>query len=254
MADSRKRQRTHSSYYIDAVSEFLCPVCLVLKDDELYQCKYGHIICSDCNVQLKKHECPTCRERYPAKVQRAWPAERLISKLPIDCEHCSQTMTREEFKRHQPCSSLVSMVDKCAFAREAIMELSRTEDDTVKSKIVDAALPSLVLRIDDCRCARGAIVYLSRAKDDTVKSKIVNAALPSLVLRIDDCEFARGVIMNLSMTEDDTVKSKIVDAALASLALRAGDCEYARGAIMNLARTEDGTVIVNAALPSLVLR
>ena len=60
--------------------------------------------------------------------------------------------------------------------------------------------------------------------------------------------------MNLSMTEDDTVKSKIVDAALASLALRAGDCEYARGAIMNLARTEDGTVIVNAALPSLVLR
>ena len=41
---------------------FRCPVCLTLPICDIYQCKYGHLLCSDCYSNLTQPiSCPSCR-------------------------------------------------------------------------------------------------------------------------------------------------------------------------------------------------
>ena len=59
---------------------FKCPVCLTLPACDICQCNEGHIICMDCNNNLKTKSpilCPTCRTTMPGVPIRNRVAEQV---------------------------------------------------------------------------------------------------------------------------------------------------------------------------------
>jgi len=61
-----------------------CPVCIrVPRKPPIYQCKNGHLLCSDCHSKLTY--CPTCRTRL-GKI-RSLMFERILSKIQHNCKN-----------------------------------------------------------------------------------------------------------------------------------------------------------------------
>ena len=57
---------------------YQCPVCLSLPQCKIYQCKQGHLICSECHHKIKKpRKCPTCRIRMQVTPIRSLAAEQV---------------------------------------------------------------------------------------------------------------------------------------------------------------------------------
>ena len=67
-----------------------CPVCLQIPrvtKGKIYQCTYGHILCSSCKEQL--YQCPTCRARpidHRNLIAENYIREFLFD-IPIQCRH-----------------------------------------------------------------------------------------------------------------------------------------------------------------------
>ena len=73
-----------------------CIVCLdVPKNDPIYQCDNGHILCNSCHANVT--DCPMCRVKLGTS--RNLAVERVLSKFPRACEYdthgCKIKMIKE---------------------------------------------------------------------------------------------------------------------------------------------------------------
>src|SRR5690606_35952989 len=56
----------HLSFLERLYWEFIeCPICREYGHLPLLACENGHLICRDCAVNYKKHECPICKDPRP---------------------------------------------------------------------------------------------------------------------------------------------------------------------------------------------
>ena len=67
-------------------SDLECPVCFEVPSmgEPIYQCREGHLVCSQCEPKLSKrkvNDCPKCRIKYDNPLPRSRLAERDIEKL-----------------------------------------------------------------------------------------------------------------------------------------------------------------------------
>jgi hypothetical protein len=49
-------------------SAYECPVCYLYMKDEVFQCREGHLLCTECVEKVD--ECPSCRTKLPEEDQR----------------------------------------------------------------------------------------------------------------------------------------------------------------------------------------
>ena len=67
-----------------------CPICLEsINAVPVYQCKEGHLICKECNSNLREIliECPICRKRL--NQNRSNVVEKIVQTLsPVTMVHC----------------------------------------------------------------------------------------------------------------------------------------------------------------------
>jgi hypothetical protein len=80
-----------------------CQICLDAPDGVIFQCLEGHLLCAKCNDRLTSRKCPTCRDELPAKLPRNRLAENCISEQMTSCEHCKESMARQDLRNHLPC-------------------------------------------------------------------------------------------------------------------------------------------------------
>ncbi|KFM69606.1 Cysteine and histidine-rich protein 1-B, partial [Stegodyphus mimosarum] len=80
-----------------------CAVCLDLPKSSVYQCRNGHLVCSDCfnhllaDAQLRMGTavCPSCRTLISKDLcVRNLVVEKAVSELPVTCQACSTTFPR----------------------------------------------------------------------------------------------------------------------------------------------------------------
>ena len=116
-----------------------CIVCLdVPKDDPVYQCNNGHILCNFCHQNVTN--CPVCRVKLGRL--RNLAVEKVLSKYPRPCEFnndgCNIKLTKEALDAHKDvceykpvecihpvCKELIPMTRVTAHMRE--------EHDVVKA-------------------------------------------------------------------------------------------------------------------------
>jgi ankyrin repeat protein len=115
-ATTRGREEEEDS---EAPDYLLCVVCLDAPPAHVYQCRYGHLLCSGCLAELRSRvggqppKCPTCRTELPDELNRCLAAEQTIARLPATCRHCKKKTTRGALESHE--SSCPSAPDvRCA--------------------------------------------------------------------------------------------------------------------------------------------
>jgi ankyrin repeat protein len=104
----------------DEVPDHLvCAVCLDAPPAHVYQCRYGHLLCSGCLAKVRSRaggqppKCPTCRTELPDELIRCLAAEQTIALLPATCRHCLEKTTRGALVSHElSCASAPDV--KCA--------------------------------------------------------------------------------------------------------------------------------------------
>lgn len=91
----------------EILEDYMCPVCLEVPLQEIYQCVNGHIICGSCFLQIEDDEkCVVCRE--PTKVRGnpilAHAVEKILDNQKIPCTHrergCMEQLPRSEMVSH----------------------------------------------------------------------------------------------------------------------------------------------------------
>ena len=90
MAGTSETDITRVKSLEDIREDLECPVCLKTpRTTPIYQCEQGHIHCKTCHPRLQK--CPVCRG--PIGNTRNLVAEKIISKLPVQCANfgCQET-------------------------------------------------------------------------------------------------------------------------------------------------------------------
>ena len=104
--------------------QFECGICLQTCVDAVETCCCSNLFCQRCVLAL--HECPFCGtdefKTEPSKVAR-----RVISSLPVECQHCEVEVERGLMERHLlDCEELehICSVEKCEFValRDAFLE------------------------------------------------------------------------------------------------------------------------------------
>jgi len=75
---------------LDLEKELECPVCLIIpRSPPIFQCRLGHLICSDCHPRLprpyRSRRCPVCQAKYCNPPTRNFLAERLIECIDRSC-------------------------------------------------------------------------------------------------------------------------------------------------------------------------
>jgi ankyrin repeat protein len=106
----------------DAPDHLLCPICLEASNSFVYQCRNGHLLCSDCLEKLRSRArfarllptCPTCRIVLPEDPIRNLVAEHWITLLPATCRHCNGKTTRGVLVSHESsCPSAPATCHYC---------------------------------------------------------------------------------------------------------------------------------------------
>jgi ankyrin repeat protein len=92
----------------DEVRDHLvCAVCLDAPPAHVYQCRYGHLLCSGCLTEVRSRAglhpltCPTCRVGLLNELIRCLAAEQTIALLPATCRHCIEKTTRGALVSHE---------------------------------------------------------------------------------------------------------------------------------------------------------
>ncbi|BFF94309.1 cysteine and histidine-rich protein 1-like [Drosophila madeirensis] len=89
--------------------EFHCIRCATIPVGRIFQCQNGHLICEGCyQVQVLDKmlcealgTCPQCSVRmYRHQPNRNIAAERILSEMPVTCEHCGTKMLRSALRSH----------------------------------------------------------------------------------------------------------------------------------------------------------
>jgi len=94
MAQLAKKPRTSIEMDEELKRVLECPVCLkVPRQGNVYQCKWGHCICSECQPGLT--QCPTCRIDIGKNPGRNLVFENLLSKMTHGCKFSDQGCTFE---------------------------------------------------------------------------------------------------------------------------------------------------------------
>ena len=105
------------------VAELKCPVCYEIPKGEVFQCKFGHLICSPCLDQVKASHnvrCPTCRLSLLMidSISRNRLAENLINGLNylVKCTSvdCGELVPFNQFDSHM--SSCDYRIVRCTHA------------------------------------------------------------------------------------------------------------------------------------------
>ena len=85
---------------------FDCGICLSVPDEQVHQCRNGHLFCAGClhthrsSGQQNSNKCPQCRVALPDEPIRCLLAEQSIAAQPNACPHCNAAMTRGEIAGH----------------------------------------------------------------------------------------------------------------------------------------------------------
>lgn len=78
------------------MDNFECPICLDISENAMECNTCAGIFCEKCVVEIKK--CPMCRGLTGFRPSPL--ARKLINNLPCQCQDCSKSMSRCEFKSH----------------------------------------------------------------------------------------------------------------------------------------------------------
>jgi len=81
---------------------FNCGICLSVPDEQVHQCRNGHLFCAGCLVTHRQNsnKCPQCRVVLPDEPIRCLLAEQSIAAQSSACPHCNAPMTRGEIAGH----------------------------------------------------------------------------------------------------------------------------------------------------------
>ena len=101
-----------------------CSICLSVPDEQVHQCRNGHLFCADClaahrsSGQQNSKLCPQCRVTLPKEPIRCLLAEQQIAAQPSACPHCNVAMTRGEISAHVeqcPQRPVICSAEACAW-------------------------------------------------------------------------------------------------------------------------------------------
>ena len=92
--------------------ELECPVCITVKQGQIYNCKNGHIVCQKCHGKLSlPKKCPSCQERMPHTTERNLALERIIDRLELGILSC----TNEGCDHEGPKPEMDAHAAKCEY-------------------------------------------------------------------------------------------------------------------------------------------
>lgn len=127
-----KKQKMNENINVDKKLEdrlgslLLCCVCLDGSKMSIYQCSNGHLMCAACfthiltDARLKDDgpaTCPNCRCEISRQLCcRSLVAEKVLSQLPIECNHCKQVFLRCDIETHEK-SECNERPTKCIYNR-----------------------------------------------------------------------------------------------------------------------------------------
>ncbi|CAL8133681.1 unnamed protein product [Orchesella dallaii] len=85
------------------VDQLRCPICFEIPQKEVYQCRNGHTICSNCSKCMEN--CPQCRVPFGNENKiRVRALESLLDTMKFDCSNkefgCKQKLKRKEMASH----------------------------------------------------------------------------------------------------------------------------------------------------------
>ncbi|XP_042896384.1 zinc finger TRAF-type-containing protein 1-B [Parasteatoda tepidariorum] len=101
---SKKQKVSDEPELEDRLQEILCcAVCLDLPKSAVYQCRNGHLVCSECfnhlladaQLRLGAAVCPCCRTLISKDMcVRNLVVEKAVSEMPMNCAECSAKFPR----------------------------------------------------------------------------------------------------------------------------------------------------------------
>ncbi|VDQ01649.1 unnamed protein product [Trichobilharzia regenti] len=102
------KSKLNENDILDTLKSLLtCSVCLEIRD-QTNQCPNGHLICSQCSIQLLQQssqtnlaKCPSCRVNLQYKLRRCLLAEQMTAELPHECHYCFNIIPRRLIKQHE---------------------------------------------------------------------------------------------------------------------------------------------------------
>jgi hypothetical protein len=88
-------EQSNSAAALGGAHNYLeCPICLELAKDAVECEKCNNLMCDQCVKDLKRKECPACRESVNFKVRPSILARRMIGSMPMVCPNeCGTTST-----------------------------------------------------------------------------------------------------------------------------------------------------------------
>lgn len=100
---NKKLKTEHDSLEERLTGILCCAVCLDLPKTAVFQCRNGHLMCSECfnhlladaQLRLGNAVCPSCRTLISKDLcVRNLVVEKAVSELPIVCQQCSEKLPR----------------------------------------------------------------------------------------------------------------------------------------------------------------
>lgn len=103
---------------------FECPVCKTLMKPPIYQCKFGHSVCSNCRPKLEK--CPNCRAIFGTT--RNFSLEALTASINYSCVYhflgCEEALSVADADKHEAMCSFKPYpcpLENCSFKGDNIL-------------------------------------------------------------------------------------------------------------------------------------
>jgi len=88
----------------DFTDQLKCPVCFEIPENEIFQCRNGHTICSKCSNSIE--DCPQCRVSFGEEISkiRVRALESLLDSMRFNCPNkhvgCKEKLRRKEMSSH----------------------------------------------------------------------------------------------------------------------------------------------------------
>eukprot|EP00386_Alphamonas_edax_P000640 GDKI01001995.1.p1 GENE.GDKI01001995.1~~GDKI01001995.1.p1 ORF type:complete len:280 (-),score=40.91 GDKI01001995.1:351-1190(-) len=121
-----KRKAEGDAHNAQLLEDLQCSVCIQPIDAEIYQCKEGHLICTECKKTLPAQKCPTCGCTDLSGRCRA--LEKIAERTTDNCPHpgCEHSNTLPKLRTHKTLCThgpLKCMVADCKFVAASPSEL-----------------------------------------------------------------------------------------------------------------------------------
>lgn len=81
---NRQNKKLKLENEIKKTSEIECCVCYDNSNSFMLKTNCNHDICISCILQIKKHECPMCREKFPQEINKLLSGKNITKNINVN--------------------------------------------------------------------------------------------------------------------------------------------------------------------------